>query len=365
MEPAQHDLPQSSLDFLFELLSTPSVSGHEEPCQRVVARYARELGLVPEADVHGNVWACVGPGGGPLVGLEGHVDQVGLTVRHISDEGYLHCEFTGGSWELYARRVTVHTASGPVHGVVGKQPLFYSDDNTKLKKVHEYWIDIGARNADDAKTKVAVGDPVTYDGEPMLLGEDLLMSCGLDDRISVFCAFETLRLLKDAGYAGPARVAALSCVQEEISGVGAATVGYALPMTAVVAADVWPFITDVPDCDARRFGTLKLGDGPCIVRGGNIAPLVFDGLVASAKAAALPHQVQAWPGPTPTDASLFFRAREGIPSGLVGIPERYLHTPSEVVHLGDVWNTIRLMAAFVRRVPSDADFSRRASILDN
>jgi len=365
MEPAQHELPQSSLDFLFELLSTPSVSGHEEPCQRVVARYARELGLEPQADVHGNVWACLGPERAPLVGLEGHVDQVGLTVRHISDEGYLHCEFTGGSWELYARRVTVHTASGPVPGVMGKQPLHYAEDNTKLKKVHEYWIDIGARNGDDAKAKVAIGDPVTYDGQPTLFGEDLLMSCGLDNRISVFCAFETLRLLKGEGFSGPARAAALSCVQEEISGVGAATLGYALPMAAAVAADVWPFITDVPDCDARRFGPLKLGDGPCIVRGGNIAPLVFDGLVVAAKETELPHQIQAWPGPTPTDASLFFRAREGMPSGLVGIPERYLHTPSEVVHLGDVWNTIRLMAAFVRRVPSGADFSRRASILDN
>lgn len=365
MDAAMHGFPQSSLDFLFELLASPSVSGSEEPAQRLVAGYVRALGLEPDADVHGNVWAIYGPEDGPLVGLEGHIDQIGLIVKHVSDDGYLYVDFVGGSWEVYARRVTVHTGSGPIPGVVGKQPVHYAEGDSweKTKKVHEYWVDIGARSGDEARETVAIGDPITYDGPPAMLGRDLLLSSGLDNRISVFCALEALRILRDEGFDGPARVAALSCVQEEVSGVGAATTAYTLPLEAVIAADVWPFVTDVPDCDARRFGELRLGKGPCIVRGANIAPRVFEGLVQAAKATGIPYQVQAWPGQTPTDASAFFRSKGGIPVGLLGAPERYLHTPSEVVHLGDVWNLVRLMAAFVRGIGSRAELSRRGSIL--
>ncbi|MBD3174003.1 MAG: M20/M25/M40 family metallo-hydrolase [Armatimonadia bacterium] len=365
MEAAKHEYPQRSLDFLFELLATPSISGYEDPGQRVVADYARHLGLEPEADVHGNVWAILGPDDGPLVGLEGHVDQIGMTVKHINDDGFLHVDFVGGSWEVYARRVTVHTKHGPVPGVIGKQPLHYgeAEDRTKTKKIHEYWIDIGARSGSEARQSVALGDPITYDGPPTLLGRDLLMSCGLDNRISVFCAFEALRLLKEEGFQGPARVAALSCVQEEVSMVGATTLAHSLPLDVVIAADVWPFVTDVPDCDARRFGELKLGSGPCIVRGANIAPRVFEGLVDSAKESQIPYQVQAWPGQTPTDAMAFFKSKGGTPVGLLGAPERYLHTPSEVVHMGDLWNMTRLMAAFARSVESSESYSRRSAIL--
>lgn len=365
MDAAQHDFPQSSLDFLFELLAAPSVSGCEDPAQRVVVRYARSLGLEPDADVHGNVWAIYGPERGPLVGLEGHIDQIGLTVKHINDDGYLHVDFVGASWEVYARRVTVHTQAGPVPGVIGKQPLHYAegDGRDKTKRVHEYWVDIGARGGEEARQSVAIGDPITYDGGPTFLGQDLIMSCGLDNRISVFCALEAIRLLQSEGFQGPARVAALSCVQEEVTGVGATTTAYTLPLDVVIAADVWPFVTDVPDTDARRFGELKLGAGPCIVRGANVAPRVFERLLDAAKAAEIPYQVQAWPGSTPTDATAFFRSKGGIPTGLLGAPERYLHTPSEVLHMGDIWNLTRLMAAFAKGIEPGADLSRRSAIL--
>ncbi len=363
VEPANHQFPQRSLDFLFELLRTPSVSGHEEPAQRVFLAYARELGLTVDAGGQGNAWAILGPTDGPLVGFEGHIDQIGLMVRHISDEGFLHCSYVGGSWDVASRRVTVHTSGGPRPGVIGKQPRAYADNPDAAVKDYEHWVDIGARDADDARAKVAIGDSVTFDGPPTFLGDDLLLSCGIDDRIGVFCAIEALRILREEGWSGPHGVAALSCVQEEISMVGAATAGHELDLRAVVALDVWPFVTDVPGCDARRFGALKLGSGPCVVRGGNVAPRVFEQLTAAGREGEIPHQVQAWPGPTPTDAREFFRTKGGIPTGLVGIAERYLHTPSEVVHLGDVWNCTRLLASFVKRLPAELDLSRRDAIL--
>jgi tetrahedral aminopeptidase len=364
MQPAVHEFPKRSLEFLFELLATPSVSGHEEPAQRVFVRYARELGLTVGAGAQGNAWAVLGSEANGLIGFEAHVDQIGLMVRHIADEGYLHCAFLGGSWEISSRRVTVHTANGPIPGVIGKQPVSYADSAEGTVKVHQYWVDIGARDGDDARSKVAIGDSITYDGPPVFLGEDLLMSCGLDDRIGVFCAIEALRLLQDEGWSGDCGVAAVSCVQEEVSMVGASTAAYELPLKALIALDVWPFVTDVPETDARRYGALKSGEGPCVVRGPNVAPRVFDELLAAAKGAELPHQVQAWPGTTPTDAREFFRAKSGIATGLVGIPERYLHSPSEVVHLGDVWNCVRLLAEFAKRAHGTSDLSRRAAVLD-
>jgi tetrahedral aminopeptidase len=363
MEPANHQFPQRSLDFLFELLRTPSVSGHEDPAQRVFVAYAREMGLAVGAGVQGNAWAILGPADGPLLGFEAHVDQIGLLVRHVSDEGLLHCVYVGGSWDVASRRVTVHTAGGPRPGVIGKQPRAYSDNPDAAVRDFEHWVDIGARDGDDAKAKVAIGDPVTFDGPPTFLGDDLLMSCGLDDRIGVFCAIEALRILQEEGWSGPQGVAAVSCVQEEVSMVGATTLGHELDLRAIVALDVWPFVTDVPGCDARRYGTLKCGDGPCVVRGGNVTPSVFEQLTAGAREAEIPHQVQAWPGPTPTDAQALFRTKTGIPTGLVGIPERYLHSPSEVVHLGDVWNCVRLLVEFARRLPADMELSRRGAIL--
>ncbi|HQK94716.1 MAG TPA: M20/M25/M40 family metallo-hydrolase [Armatimonadota bacterium] len=356
---------QQSRDFMKQLIETPSVSGFEEPAQRVVARYAHEFGASVQADVSGNVLASIPGGNQPRVMLTGHVDQVGLMVRHINDEGFIFTTTVGGAIVQYAQRVAIHTRNGPVLGVVGKKPRQHMkpDEYDKPTPVHEYWIDIGATSAAQARETVSIGDPVTWHGPVEWLSDDLVCGCGIDDKIGVFIAIEALRRLKADGFGGPAAVSALSAVQEEVGCRGAGPAAFWAEPDAAIAVDVWPMVTDVPDTDKRLYGEMKLGAGPILIRGANISTVLFDLLVATAEEESIPIQFCGWPGPTPTDASSIYTARGGIATALIGLPQRYLHTPSEVVHMRDVEQIIELLVGVCRRMTPEVDFTRRTRLV--
>jgi len=357
---------EQSREFMKDLIETPSISGFEEPAQRVVARYAKGFGANVEVDVSGNVLASIPGGNAPRVILTGHVDQVGMMVRHINDEGFVFTTTVGGAIIAYAQRVTIHTKQGPVFGVVGKKPRQHAkpDEWDKPTPAHEYWIDIGATSVAQAREKVSIGDPITWHGPVEYLSDDLVCGCGIDDKIGVFIAIEAIRRLKADGFQGPAAVSALSAVQEEIGCRGAGAAAFWAEPDAAIAVDVWPMVTDVPDTDKRLYGEMKLGAGPILVRGSNINAVLFELLVATAEAESIPVQFCGWPGPTPTDASSIYTSRGGVATALIGLPQRYLHTPSEVVHMGDVEQIIQLLVGVCRRITPDVDFTRRARIVD-
>jgi endoglucanase len=358
-----------AFDFLKRLIDTPSPSGYEEPAQAVAAERLRELGAKLSVDVHGNLLGTVNEGGSPHILITGHVDQIGMVVRHITDGGLLRFEVIGGvnPHAYFAHRVDVHTKSGPIRGVVARQ-LPYSQEGDaaqKAMKPQEHWIDIGAPNGADAKKRVRLGDAVTWVAPLERLGKKLVMGAGIDDKVCVFICIEALAAILSDKKPCPAQITVLSAVQEEVTGAGAQVAAYASQPDLAVALDVWPFTSDVPGGDANRYGELKLGKGPIICRGANCSPAVVDLLCAAAdgEKKKAPYQLCAWPGGTPTDASSIFRSREGVPTGLVGLPQRYLHTPSEAVHLDDIDNTIRLMAACLRRLKPGLDFTRSRAIL--
>ncbi len=362
-------MKDSSFAFLKRLIDTPSPSGYEEPAQAVAAERLRELGAELSVDVHGNLLATVNRDGSPRVLVTGHVDQIGMVVRHIGDDGLLRFEVIGGvsPHAYFAHRVDVHTKSGPVRGVVARQ-LPYTQEGDAAQKAarpHEHWIDIGATDGAEARKRVRVGDPVTWVAPLERLGKKLMMGAGIDDKVCVFICIEALAAVLADRKPLPAQITVLSAVQEEVTGVGAQVAAYASQPDLAIALDVWPFTSDVPGGDANRYGELKLGKGPIICRGANCNPAVVDLLCAAAEGEKrkLPYQLCAWPGGTPTDASSIFRSREGVPTGLVGLPQRYLHTPSEAVHLDDIDNTIRLTAAAIRRLKPGMDFTRGNAIL--
>jgi endoglucanase len=229
-------------------------------------------------------------------------------------------------------------------------------------KSYEHWIDIGAATGDEARAKVRIGDPVTWVAPLERLGERLITGAGIDDKVSVYIVIEAAAQAVSEPPCGP-EVVVLSAVQEEVTGAGAAVAAYGAQPDLAIAVDVWPFTSDVPGGDAARFGELKLGKGPIIVRGTNCSPALVELLCSVAEAEQIPYQLCAWPGQTPTDAATIFRAREGVPTALIGIPQRYLHTPSEAVHLEDVGNAIKLLAAVTRRLEPELDFTRSAAIL--
>jgi putative aminopeptidase FrvX len=351
-------MQQDSFDFLKRLVDTPSPSGYEQRVQRVFRDRVAAYSVGIRTDVLGNVYASVNPGGSPRIMLAGHADEIGFQVRYISDEGMLYFGSIGGHDALVTvgQRVTVHTASGPVLGVLGRKAihLFDQEERNKTPKLDDLWIDIGAKDKADAESVVAIGDCVTYDHELRRLRGNLCVARSFDDKMGVFVVAEALRLLSATPI--KAAIVGVSTVQEEVGVRGARTSAYDADPRVGIATDVG-HSTDYPGGDKKKVGDMKLGGGPQITRGANINPVVFDLLVKTAKELNIPYQVEAAPGGTGTDANALQLSRAGVATGLIGVPLRYMHTPNEIMSLDDIENAARLMAGFCERVTPEIDWT--------
>jgi putative aminopeptidase FrvX len=336
--------------FLKDLLEAPSASGFEQPIQEVVRGWARQYADEVRTDRHGNVIAVrhpVGAASDQRVMLAGHCDQIALMVQHIDEQGYLYVQPIGG-WDiqvLLGQYLTVWSRNGPVTGVVARRAihLMTNEERLKVPQFTDVWVDIGARDGKVAQELVQHGDPVTFAlGYRPLRGE-LAASPAMDDKVGVWVVMEALRLLHGRPLRAP--VYCVSTVQEEIGLRGATTSSYGINPTVGIAVDVC-HATDTPGNDKKQLGEIKLGDGPVLYRGPNINPHVFDRLEQAAKAREIPVQTRGTPRATGTDANVIQLTRDGVATGLVGIPNRYMHSPVEVVHLGDLDRAARLLAEF-------------------
>lgn len=351
-------MKKESLAFLEELLSVPSPSGYEQPAQKVIRNYLAGSADEVKTDVHGNVIAVLNPGAETRVMLAGHVDEIGLMITHISDKGYIHFACIGGVDVALVpgMRVNIHSKKGDILGVIGKKPIHHMDaeDRKRVPKATDLWIDIGAKDRKDADKHVAIGDPITwtYGFDRLLNG--LVVARGFDDRIGAFVAAETLRTL--AGKNIPVSLYAVSTVQEEIGLRGARTSAFGVDPHAGIAIDVG-FATDFPDADQKSYGEVHLGKGPIVARGANINPVLGRLIEKSADKGKIPYQVAGEPRATGTDANAIQVNRAGAAAALVSIPNRYMHTPVEVVSLKDVENTVKLLAATVLAMKPGMDFT--------
>ena len=344
--------------FLYELLETPSPSGYEQPVQARVRGYADAFADSVTTDAHGNVLVGVNDGGAPRVMLAGHCDQIGFMVQHIDDEGFVSFAGIGGhdATVLIGQGVRVWTRAGSVQGVIARKAihLLSPDERTKVSELHTLWIDIGANDGDEARALIQIGDPVTFELGVTPLLNDNVASPGMDNKVGVWVVMEAARRVAEAD--PQAAVFAVSTVQEEIGTRGAQTAAYGVRPDVGIAVDV-NHATDVPGVDAKRYGDVKLGGGPVVVRGPNINPRVFDQVVQAAEEAEIPIQIVGYPGPTPTDARALQVTREGVATGLLKVPNRYMHSTVEVVNLRDVENTAALLAAFILSLTADTDFT--------
>jgi putative aminopeptidase FrvX len=290
----------------------------------------------------------------------GHIDEIGLIVHHIDDKGFLW--FTGvGGWDpivLVGQRVEVATRAGVVPGVVGKKPihLMKDDDRKKVPQLKDLHIDIGARDGDEARALVRVGDVAVIAGGPVEYPNGRWVSRSMDNRIGCYVALEAARLVAEAGGA-PGDVYAVAVTQEEITFGGARTTAYSLRPDVAVVVDV-TFETDQPALDEKELGRHRFGSGPVLTRGSTLDPQLYELLAAAGEAEGIPFTVAASARSTGTDADAFHTARAGIPSAVVSVPLRYMHSAVEMVQLDDVENTARLIAAFARRLDGDLDFRR-------
>lgn len=344
---AQYQTPA----FLSELLHARSPSGYESEAQAVFDRHVKPAADTYANDALGNRIATLNPAGDPVLMLAGHMDELGLLITYVNKDGFIYFDTIGGHDRtvISGRRVIIQTANGPVKGVTGKRAVHLMDeaDRKKVPEIHEIWIDIGAKSKKDALARVAIGDVATYDHELELINGSIGTARAFDNKVGAYIVGETLiRLAKDKKPLA-ARVVSVATSQEEIGTRGAITATYAVNPHIAIAIDVG-HATDHPDCDNRKYGETKLGGGPIICRGPNINPKVYQKLLAAAKKARIPIQFEADPRPTGTDARAIQMGRGGVATGLISIPLRYMHTPSELVDLEDVERCVQLLVAFAR-----------------
>lgn len=351
------------IDFLARLLDAPGPSGFEVRPARVWREEASTFAHRVWTDVSGNSFAAVNPDGGPRVMLAGHIDEIGLQVTHIDDDGFLYLDEIGG-WDpqvLVGQRVRILGREGDVPGVVGKKPihLIRSEERTKATRIQELWVDVGAADGDGVKALgIRVGDPMVLDAPLVHLAGDRIASRAIDNRIGAYVVLEALRLL--AADPPAAAATAVATVQEEIgySGGGARAGAFALEPDVALVVDV-TFSTDVPDISKKEVGDHRIGGGPVLSRGSAVHPGVFERLVSVAEAEGIPHSLQAQPKATRTDADGIHLVRTGVPTGLVSVPNRYMHSPNEIVSVEDLRATARLLAAFIRTLDGTTDFTPR------
>jgi endoglucanase len=347
-----------SLAFLRRLVETPSPSGYERPIQDVVREWAKPLADEVRTDRHGNVLAIRNPQGHPRIMLAGHCDQIALMVQHIDDNGFLYVQPMGG-WDmqiLLGQYLTVWSRTGPITGVISRKAphLLTNDERNKVPQFTDVWIDIGATDRKEAEELVTPGDTATFALGYRPMRNNLAASPGMDDKVGLWTVMETLRLLKGAPL--EAAIYCVSTVQEEIGLRGATTSGYGIHPQVGIAVDVC-HASDTPGSDKKQLGEVKVGKGPALFRGPNINPRVFDLLRDRATKSDIPVQLRGAPKATGTDANAIQLTREGVATGLVGIPNRYMHSPVEVVSLDDLDNAAKLLAAFCTAVTHDTDWT--------
>ncbi|MGB9739906.1 M42 family metallopeptidase [Chloroflexus sp.] len=349
-------MQEHQISFLKRLLAAPGPSGEEDRAARVWRTEARTFADTVYSDVLGNSFAVL-EGSDPRILLAGHIDEIGLMISHIDDNGFLFFSSIGG-WDpqvLIGQRVRLLGRHGEVIGVIGKKPihLLKSGERDQATKIEQMWIDIGVTNRAEASELVNVGDVGVIDAPVYELRGGRIVSRSIDNRIGAFTVLEALRLLSQNRPA--ACVAAVATTQEEITFGGATTAAFSFDPQVAIVVDV-TFATDHPDADQRQWNVVKLGGGPVLSRGSANSGRVFRRLVDLAEREGIPYSVQISPRYTGTDADAIHHVRGGIASAVISIPNRYMHSPNEMIALSDVEYAVQLIASFVHSVNSVNEF---------
>lgn len=352
-------MKQSSVEFFKRLLAEPGPSGFESGPARAWRDEAEQFADRVWGDVAGNSFAAVNLEGAPRVMMAGHIDEIGLMINHIDDEGFLHFSTIGG-WDpevLVGQRVEVLARNGPLRGVIGKKAIHLQEkeDREKASKTKDLWIDIGAGNGVEAREAVRVGDAAVLDADVVELPNRRIASRGIDNRMGALVALEALRRL--AADRPAAAAVAVATAQEEIAigGGGARPGAFGLDPQIAIVVDV-THATDYPGAEKKGHGDHRLGGGPVLSRGSAVNPVLFERLVEVAEQEKIAFSIEAAPSRTSTDADSIVTARTGIATALVSVPNRYMHSPNEMVALDDIERAAELIAATVRSFSESDSF---------
>lgn len=364
-------MTKQNKDFLFKLLETPSPTGFEMPGQRCWAKEIKKHADKVECDAYGSTWATLAGSSKKSVMLEAHADEIGYMVKHITSEGFLRLERVGGSDVAVARgrRLRVFGDKGEVIGVIGNTAIHLRPrGQEKTPNLQDLWVDVGANDDKEvAKFGIRVGHPAVYLDGPMEMANGRIVSRAIDNRIGGYIISEVMKKVGQKGQKGQkgkARKKAshsllcLNAVQEEVGGNGAQMATHRLFPDVAICFDV-THATDTPGLDHAEFGKVTLGGGPALAHGTANHPLVVERLIKVAKENKITIQHEAVGRFTGTDTDTIFTIREGIPSALISLPLRSMHSVVETADIKDIDACIDLMAAFVLSLKATDTFHHK------
>jgi len=352
----------SAPEFLESLLTTPSPTGYEAAGVRVWKEYVEEFADEVFTDAYGSCAAKVlTDKDAPTVLLEAHCDEIGMVVQHITEQGFVYVNKLGGSDSTIARakKVIIHNRNAKVVGVAGNTAIHLQDQKNgggKEPAWKDIYIDIGVSSKEEALELVQVGDPITYEDNFEYLNDHILTARALDNRIGGYIIAQVLRMLKSGSKELQVNVAAVNSVQEEVGGFGARMMSYRLDPDLALVTDV-THATDSPGIDQKEHGTVKLSHGPSIQHGGANHPSVVRYLEEIAQKHSIQVQHEATSVRTGTDTDSIFYQKTGIPSALISLPLRYMHSPVEICSMQDVDALIQLMYESVMGLKADQRFT--------
>ena len=350
-------MEEKARTFLEELVSTPGVSGYEQPVQNVVREYCKEFAASINTDLHGNVIVGVNTDAQTRVMFAGHADQIGLIVSQIDESGFIYVQTIGGwdAQQLVGQKVSIWTQSGMIPGVISRKPIHLQDESERkqVARAKELWIDIGANSKEEASSRIRIGDSVTLQLGIQEVLNSRISGPAMDDRVGVWVVMEAIRRAAQRDLS--CAVYSVSTVQEEIGLRGAKTAAFSVNPHIGIAVDV-THATDCPTIDKRQQGEIELGNGPVIFRGPNINPSVAERLIGIGNSMDLPYQLAAIGRAAPNDSNALQITRGGVATGLLAIPNRYMHSAVEMVSLDDIDNAAELLANFCVSVDATSDF---------
>jgi endoglucanase len=356
---------KKDLEFLKDLTEAPSPSGYEVPAANLFRARMKGVADKVETNVLGSVHATLkGKKDGPSVMIAGHIDEVGLMVTYISDDGFISFEAIGGvdAAILPGIRVNLYATGGKkttlLRGVMGRKPihLIEPDERKNVTKIDKLFIDVGL-SGEKAKKLIRIGDPITYGVGFEAYGDGFAVARAFDDKLGVWIAARVLEEVKKAGGASGDLVAA-GTVQEEIGLRGGETSAYGVNPFIGISAEVG-HATDYPGIEKTKYGEAQCGKGPLIARGPNINPVLFERMIEAAEKAKVPYQIGPESRATGTDANPIQISRGGKVAGLISIPLRYMHTPTEVLALEDLDFAVKILTRFVLDLDGKVDFTPR------
>jgi tetrahedral aminopeptidase len=351
-------MKKSSEQFLKDLVNATSPSGFEQPAAKVWREYMKDYADEVYGDLLGNSIAILNPKAKFRFLIDGHIDEIGLMVTYIDENGFVYVAQIGG-WDpsvLVGQRVKIMGREGDVPGVIGRKPAHQldADDRAKNLRITDLWVDIGAADREDAQKVVAVGDPIALDSYYEKLRGGKFCARGCDDKIGAWVAAEVIRALSKKKI--NVCVMSVASVMEEVAGTGAKVSSYDLKPDAAIAIEVG-FASDYPGMDAKRGGEAKVGKGPILYRGSQINPILGAGLIETAKKLKIPYQIQGYPRPGGTNLRDIQMSRGGVATAHVDAANRYMHTPGEVISQTDLDNAVKIIAAYLEKHPAKKDYT--------